>query len=166
MGNFRESSSLTVGGWFTMTKSYVISNTPRYAKWKGLFTYFIQNGHSCKATFPGDEKDQSEGFLTKGKKSFLSLQDVTVTKSNGIGESIEVRARLNEECKALLLSLQEPSFAGHMPELWSFEISSPTGTRLKVEDFTVCLLELDDLTSATLRELGFISSPDVEEIVP
>jgi len=53
-----------------------------------------------------------------------------------------------------------------MPELWSFEIISPTGTRLKVEDFTVCLLELDDRTSAKLRELGLISFPDVEEMVP
>jgi len=149
-----------------MTKTYVISNTPRYTKWKELFIYFIQNGYSFKATFPGHENDQSEGLLTKGKKSFLSLRDVTYAKRDGIGESVEVRGILNEECKTLLLSLQEPSFEGHMPELWSFEIISPTGTRLKVEDFTVCLLELDDRTSAKLRELGFISSPDVEEMVP
>jgi len=148
-----------------MTKTYVISNTPRYSRWKELFTYFLQEGISFKATFPGDKDDQTEGFLTRGKKSLLSLKDVTIKRSDVMDESIEVSGMLNEAAKNLLLSLQESSFDGHMPELWSFEIISAKGARLKVEDFTVCLLYLDDITEEKLRERGYTSSPDVEEIV-
>jgi hypothetical protein len=109
----------------------------------------------------GDLSDR-EG-LNAGKREFLDLPSITISPYDGMDDSIEVAGELNRETRGLFLTFVAPSFQGWKSHLWSFQFLKGGEAMLRVEDFTVALLFLEESERENLLALG-VDGNGLEEI--
>ena len=128
-----------------MRKAFVIHNISGFKGWETCFQSIMEKADTFRIIFQGnrDAFDTDEG-LNAGKQAFLNVPSITISPYEGMENSIEVTGKLNRVARELFLTYTAPSFHGEKPDLWSFQFLKGNNVMLRVEDFTVCLLFLEE----------------------
>ena len=108
------------------------------------------------------DASDAEG-LNAGKQEFLAMPSITISPYKGMENSIEVTGKLNMVVRELFLSYMEPSFQGWKSDLWSFQFLKGNEVMLRVEDFSVCLLFLEENEVEDLLAQG-VDGTNLQEI--
>jgi hypothetical protein len=74
----------------------------------------------------------------------LDLPLIAISPYAGMENSIELAGELNKAAQELFLNFMASSFNGLKPDLWSFQLFKGNVVNLRVEDFSVSLLFLDE----------------------
>jgi hypothetical protein len=135
-----------------MKKEFVIHSIANFKGWEGCFHYLMERSDNFKIIFQGEKDDTTAGELNTGKKEFLNLPLLAISTYAGMENSIELAGELNKAAQELFQNFMASSFNGLKPDLWSFQFLKGNLVNLRVEDFSVGLLfldesELEDLTS-------------------
>lgn len=146
-----------------MKKEFVISHISSFKGWENCFRYLIERSDNFTIIFQGSKDDTTAGELNTGKKEFLDLPSISISPYKGMKNSIEVAGELNEVAQELFLNFMAPSFDGFKPDLWSFQLVKGNVVNLRIEDFTVALLFLDEGELEDLSSRG-IDTKDLEEV--
>lgn len=139
-----------------MKKSFVINSIPRFKGWETCFHYVMEKSDNFKIIFQGDENTPTTGELNAGKKEFLNVPFTSVSPYEGMENSIEVAGELSKAVRELFLHFMASSFSGYKPDLWSFQLLNGKDVILRVEDFSLALLFLEE------GELAYLSSRGVD----
>lgn len=137
-----------------MKKAFIISHIPDFKGWKTCFQYVMEKSDSFKIIFQGDKNTLDTGELNAGKKEFLALPFTSVSPYKGMENSIEVTGELSKAAQELFWHFMSPSFGGYKPELWSFQLFSGKDVTLRVEDFSLAILFLEESEVAYLSSKG------------
>ena len=139
-----------------MKKSLVIHNVSSFKGWETCFRSLIEKSDNFTIIFQGNEKTLATGELDAGKKEFLNVPFISISPYKGMENSIEVAGELNKAAQKLFWRFMTPSFEGYKPDLWSFQLLKGKEVKLRVEDFTVAILFLEE------DELAYLSSQGVD----
>jgi hypothetical protein len=127
-----------------MKKALVIHNIPSFKSWKTCFHYLMEKSNNFTIIFQGDENTSMIGELNAGKKEFLDLPLTSISPYEGMENSIEVAGELSKAAQELFWHFMASSFDGQKPDLWSFQLLKGKEVVLRVEDFSVALLFLEE----------------------
>ena len=139
-----------------MKKSLVIHSIPSFKGWETCFRSLIEKCDNFTIIFQGNEKTPATGELNAGKEEFLNVPFIFISPYKGMENSIEVAGELNKAAQELFLHFLTPSFQGQKSDLWSFQLLTGKEVMLRVEDFSVALLFLEE------DELAYLSSQGVD----
>ncbi|MBA2680795.1 MAG: hypothetical protein H0U76_20670 [Ktedonobacteraceae bacterium] len=93
------------------------------------------------------------------------MPSITISPYGGMENSIEVTGELNMVAREAFQTFMAPSFEGWKPNLWSFQFLKGNDVMLRVEDFTVCLLFLEESEAEDLLAQGVgVDGTSLEEI--
>lgn len=141
-----------------MRRAFLIHHIPGFKGWETCFHSLIEKSDTFRIIFQGnrDAFDADELF-NAGKQEFLHLPSVTISPYEGMENSIEVTGELNMVAREVFLTFMAPS----KPDLWSFQFLKRNDVMLRVEDFTVGLLfleesEVDDLLAQGVDGLNLL----------
>lgn len=158
-----------------MKKQFIIYNISSFKGWESCFHYCMESSDNFKIIFQGDKDDTTAGELNIGKKEFLDLPLITISPYEGMKNSIQVAGELNKAAQELFQNFMVSSFEGFGPDLWSFRLLKGDVVNLRVEDFSVALLFLDeseledlsarDIDTKNLEEVDFSLAAGEESVV-
>lgn len=160
-----------------MKRTFLVHSIPHFKGWKICFHSLMEKSDTFRIIFQGNrDASDADEYLNAGKREFLNLPAITISPYKGMENSIEVTGELNKVARELFLNFMEDAFHGYKPDLWSFQFLQGNDVKLRVEDFSVGLLfleesEVEDLLAqgvdeANLEEFDNFSietrQPDVE----
>lgn len=146
-----------------MKKAFVISHIPNFKGWKTCFQYVMEKSDNFKIIFQGNKTTLGTDGLNAGKKEFLALPFTSVSPYKGMEHSIELAGELSKAAQELFSHFMSPSFDGYKPELWSFQLLSGKEVMLRVEDFSLAILFLEENEVAYLSSKGIDTQNMLEE---
>jgi hypothetical protein len=148
-----------------MRKAFLIHSISRFKGWETCFRYMMEKCDTFSIIFQGssDVLDEDEGGLNAGKREFLDLPAITISPYKGMENSIEVTGELNTVAREIFLTHMAPSFEGHTSDLWSFQFLKEDNAMMRVEDFTVALLFLEESEREDLLAQG-VDGINLQEI--
>jgi len=128
-----------------MKRTFLIHHIAGFKEWETCFHFIMEKSDTFRIIFQGnrDASDIDE-FLNAGKQEFLNLPILTISAYEGMENSIEVTGELNRVARELFLTFMAPAFHGRKPDVWSFQFLKGMDALLRVEDFTVGLLFLEE----------------------
>jgi len=135
-----------------MSDRLVIFHIPRYENWIQIFDYYLEECTRFRVFFPGAKHEYNPNNpLMTGKKEFASLSEVTIRPWEGMENSIQVDGPINQNTRNLFYKYLDDPSEGYRPLLWSFELLKNEKPLLRIEDFTVCLLNFDEEVISNLQ---------------
>ena len=134
-----------------MKRTFLIHHIPGFKGWETCFHVLMEKADTFRIIFHGtkDAFDADE-YLNTGKQEFLKLPSITISPYEGMENSIEVTGELNRAAREVFLTFMAPS----QPDLWSFQFLKGNDVMLRVEDFTVGLLFLEESEIEALLAQG------------
>ena len=149
-----------------MKRTFLVHSIPGFKGWETCFHFLMERSDTFRIIFQGTrDVFDADTFLNAGKREFLSLPSITISPYKGMENSIEVAGELNRVARELFLSFMAPAFEGWKPDLWSFQFLKGNDVLLRVEDFTVGLLFLEESDVEDLLAEGIgVDGTDLEEI--
>ena len=148
-----------------MRRAFLIHSFPRFKGWETCFRFVMEQCDTFRIIFQVADDALGEAGLNVGKREFLQMPSITISPYEGMENSIEVTGELNKAARELFLSFMDPSFHGETSRLWSFQFLQGNKVMLRVEDFTVALLFLEQGELEDLLVLGVnVDGEDLEEI--
>ncbi len=139
-----------------MKKALIIHNIPSFKGWETCFHYLMEKSDNFKIIFQGNKNTPATGELNAGKKEFLDLPSTSISSYEGMENSIELAGELSKAAQEIFLHFMAPSFNGHKPDLWSFQLFKGKEVTLIVEDFSVAILFLEE------GELEYLTSRGID----
>ncbi len=146
-----------------MRKAFLIHSIPGFKGWETCFYFIMNKSDTFRIIFQGQIDTLDEGGLNAGKSQFLKMPSITISPYGGMENSIEVTGKLNTAVQEVFLTFMEPSFHGYKSDLWSFQFLKGNDVMLRVEDFSVGLLFLEESEVEELLAQG-IDGTDLPEI--
>jgi hypothetical protein len=147
-----------------MKRTFLVHNIPRFKGWKTCFHSLMEKSDTFRIIFQGNsDTSDTDALLNAGKKEFLLLPSITISPYEGMENSIEVTGALNRVAREFFLTFMAPAFDGYTPDLWSFQFLKGEDVLLRVEDFTVALLFLEESDVEDLLAQG-VDRTNLEEI--
>lgn len=140
-----------------MENYLIIQNISSTPEWKNVFNLILNHCDQFEVIFPEGNFDV-ENPLMGGKLEFEKLEDTLSNSWDGMKDSICLSGSLTKDVKSLIYELEQPSFIGDKPELWNFKLLRNGQLYLRIEDFTVCLLENHKELLSLLGKNGIDSS--------
>ena len=148
-----------------MRKTFLIHHISSFKGWETCFHFAMEKSDTFQIIFQVDGDASDEDGLNAGKQKFLSMPSITISPYEGMENSIEVTGELNMAARELFQTYMKPSFEGWKQNLWSFQFLEGKNAMLRVEDFSVALLFLDESEVADLLALGIsVDGTDFQEI--
>ena len=145
-----------------MKRTFWVHHIPFFKEWKTCFHYIMEKSDTFRIIFQGS-KDvlESDEFLNAGKREFLSLPALTISPYASMENSIEVTGELNRAARELFQTFMAPE----QPDLWSFQFLKGNDVMLKVDDWTVGEVFLEECEVADLLAQGVsVDGEHLEEI--
>jgi len=128
-----------------MKRTFLVHHIPGFKGWEICFRYLIEKADTFRIIFQGNsDTSDADALLNAGKKEFLSMSSITVSPYEGMENSICVTGELNMAAREVFLSFMESAFHGYKPDLWSFQFLKGNDAILRVEDFSVGQLFLEE----------------------
>ena len=148
-----------------MRKAFLIHSISSFKGWATCFHYVMEKADTFRIIFQVDSDAFDAEGLNAGKQEFLSMPSITTSPYKGMENSIEVTGELSTSARDVFLSFVTPSFHGLKQNLWSFQFLQGKNVMLRVEDFSLALLFLDESEVADLHALGIsVDGENLEEI--
>jgi hypothetical protein len=148
----------------SMRRTFLIHHIPVFKGWEICFRSIMEKSDTFRIIFQGNEDaSDADDLLNAGKQEFLYLPALTISPYAGMANSIEVTGELNKAARELFLTFMTPAFGGYKPGLWSFQFLQGDDALLRIEDFTVALLFLEESEVEELLAQG-IDGANLEEI--
>ena len=124
-----------------MKRTFLIHHIPGFKAWETCFHALIQKSDTFRIIFQGTKYAfDADDLLNAGKQEFLNIPSITISPYQGMENSIEVTGQLNMLAREVFQTFMAPS----QPALWSFQFLQGNDVMLRVEDFTVGLLFLEE----------------------
>lgn len=146
-----------------MRRAFLIHNIPGFKGWETCFRYIMEKSDTFQIIFQGPSDAFDTDGLNAGKREFLNMPSITISPYGGMENSIEVTGELNRVAREVFLSYITPAFQGYKPDLWSFQFLKGNQVMLRVEDFTVALLFLEESEVEDLLAQG-VDGTNLQEI--
>ena len=146
-----------------MRKAFLIHSISGFKGWETCFYFIMDKSDTFRIIFQSQSDTLDEDGLNAGKPQFLETPSITVSPYGGMENSIEATGELNMAARETFLIYMEPSFHGYKSDLWSFQFLKGNDVMLRVEDFTVGLLFLEESEVEELLAQG-IDGADLLEI--
>lgn len=127
-----------------MRRTFLIPNISAFQAWETCFHSLMEKSDLFRIIFQVHSDAFDADGLNAGKQEFLKLPSITVSPYEGMENSIEVTGELNMVARKVFQTLMTPSFHGWKSALWSFQFLKGNDVMLRVEDFTVGLLFLEE----------------------
>ncbi len=131
--------------------------------WETCFRSIMEKSDTFRIIFQGASNTFDEEGLNAGKRVFLTMPSLTITPYAGMENSIEATGELNTAAREAFQTFMAPAFQGETPDLWSFQFLQGETVMLRVEDFTVALLFLEESEVEELLAQG-VDGAELEEI--
>lgn len=149
-----------------MKRTFLVHHIPGFKGWETRFHFIMEKSDTFRIIFQGNrDASDADEFLNAGKQEFLNLPTRTISAYEGMDNSIEVTGELNMVARELFQTFMAPSFDGWKPDLWSFQFLKGNDVMLRVEDFTVGLLFLEESEVEDLLAQGVsVDGTNLEEI--
>ncbi len=141
-----------------MKRRFLVHHIPGFKGWETCFHSLMEKSDTFRIIFQGNRNAfDADTFLNAGKQEFLKLPSITISAYEGMENSIEVTGELNIVAREVFLTFMSPS----KPNLWSFQFLKGNDVMLRVEDFTVGLLfleesEVEDLLAQGVEGLNLL----------
>ena len=124
-----------------MKRTFLVHHIPGFKGWETCFHALMEKADTFRIIFQGNrDAFDADEVVNAGKQEFLNMPSITISPSEGMENSIEVTGELNLVAREVFLTFMAPS----TPELWSFQFLKGNDVMLRVEDFTVGLLFLEE----------------------
>ena len=128
-----------------MKRTFLVHHIPGFKGWETCFHSLMEKSDTFRIIFQGNrDAFDADTLLNAGKQEFLNMPSITTSPYGGMENSIEVVGELNVVAREVFLTFMAPAFQGWKPDLWSFQFSKGNDVILRVEDFTVGLLFLEE----------------------
>ena len=137
-----------------MKRTFLINSITSFKGWETCFRAIMAKSNSFRIIFQVQDATSDEEGLNAGKQEFLSLPSVTTSRYEGMADSIEATGDLDNAAQELFLDFMAPAFQGYVPRLWSFQFLQGNEAMLRVDDFTMALLFLEESERAALLAQG------------
>ena len=141
-----------------MKRTFLVHHIPGFKGWETCFHSLMEKSDTFRIIFQGNgDAFDADEFLNAGKQEFLNMPSITLSPYEGMENSIEVTGELNTGTREVFLTFMAPS----QPDLWSFQFLKGNDVMLRVEDFTVGLLfleesEVEDLLAQGVEGLNLL----------
>ena len=146
-----------------MKKAFVITHVPHFKGWETCFRYVMERSDTFKVIFQGDKNTPDTEGLNAGKKEFLALPSTSVSPYKAMENCFELAGELSKAAQELFSHFMSPSFEGYKPELWNFQLLNGKEVMLRVEDFSLAILFLEENEVAYLSSKGIDTQNMLEE---
>jgi hypothetical protein len=147
-----------------MKRTFWIHHIPGFQDWETCFRYLMEKSDTFRIIFQGNsDASDADDFLNAGKREFLNLPSLTISPYKGMENSIEVTGELNRAARELFLTFMAPASEEYKPDLWSFQFLQGNDVLLRVDDWTVGELFLEESEIEDLIAQG-IDGSNWEEI--
>jgi hypothetical protein len=134
-----------------MKRTFLAHHIPFFNEWETCFLYLMEKADTFRIIFQGSKEVlESDAFLNAGKREFLSLPTLTISPYAGMDNSIEVTGELSRAARELFQTFLAPEH----PALWSFQLLKGADILLRVDDWTVGELFLEESEIADLLTQG------------
>lgn len=130
----------------------VISNIDSFQRWDMLLTVALNLADEFCVVYPNGEYDP-ENPLVNGKPEFESVPDLKVGRWPNMKDSSAYFGNLDDSIRKLILDFNHQSPDKDTSYLWYYSLYKGGIELLNVQDFTVCLLDLDTELTDCLEEL-------------
>jgi hypothetical protein len=127
-----------------MKRTFLVHNIPGFKGWETCFHNTMEKCDTFRIIFQGRSDVFDADGLNAGKPEFLNMPSITISPYEGMENSIEVTGELSTAAREVFLTFMAPAFQGYIPGLWSFQFLKGNEVMLRVEDFTVGLLFLEE----------------------
>ncbi len=128
-----------------MKRTFLVHSISGFKEWATCFHSLMEKSDTFRIIFQGNrDASDADAFLNAGKREFLNMPSITISAYEGMENSIEVTGELNEAARELFQTFMAPAFQGWKPDLWSFQFLKGNEVLLRIEDFTVGLLFLEE----------------------
>jgi len=146
-----------------MRRAFLIHNIVGFKGWETCFRSIMEKADTFQIIFQVQSDALDAEGLNAGKQEFLNLPSIRISAYGGMEDSIQVAGELKMGARELFLRFMAPAFQGYKPDLWSFQFLEGDDVVLKVEDFTVGLLFLEESEVEGLVARG-VNETSLEEI--
>jgi hypothetical protein len=124
-----------------MKRTFYVNSIPGFKGWETCFRFLMEKSDTFRIIFQGNrDAFDADEYLNTGGKEFLNIPSITISPYEGMENSIKVTGELNIVAREVFLTFLAPS----QPDLWSFQFLKGNDVMLRVEDFTVGLLFLEE----------------------
>ena len=149
-----------------MKRTFLVHSISGFKAWETCFHSLMEKSDTFQIIFQGNrDTSDADTFLNAGKREFLNLPSRSISAYEGMDNSIEVTGELNIASRELFQTFMAPAFEGWKPDLWSFQFLKGNEVILRVEDFTVGLLFLEERDVEDLLAQGVgVDGTNLEEI--
>ena len=149
-----------------MKRTFLVHSISSFKEWETCFQSLMEKSDTFRIIFQGNrDASDADAFLNAGKREFLNQPSLTISAYEGMENSIEVKGELNAAARELFQTFMAPAFEGRKPDMWSFQFLKGNEVLLRVEDFTVGLLFLEERDVEDLLAQGIgVDGTNVEEI--
>lgn len=131
----------------------VIVNITTYRKWEEILAITLNLADEFGVVFPDGPYDP-ENPLLNGKREISSLPGLKVGRWPNMDHSSFYFGSLDDSIRQLILELGHQSPDQHDRSLWQYSLYRKGNELLTIQDFSICLLELDTELIAALEDAG------------
>ncbi|EIM05410.1 hypothetical protein A1A1_16323 [Planococcus antarcticus DSM 14505] len=135
-----------------MIKFAVIQSIELSLRWDELLNVALGLADEFSVVFPNGEY-APENFLLNGRPEFESVSDLKVSHWLNMEDNSIYFGSLDDSIRKLIMDFNHQAPAKDMSYLWHYSLYRHGIELLNVQDFTVCLLDLDTELTAHLQQL-------------
>lgn len=135
-----------------MIKFSVIQSIDTFPRWEEILAVALGLANEFTVVFPNGDYDP-ENPLLNGKPEIKSLPDLKVGRWPNMEHSSIYFGSLDDSIRKLMMELNRQNSDKDFSYLWHYSLYRNGIELLNVQDFTVCLLDLDTELTACLEKL-------------
>lgn len=144
-----------------MKNLIVIEDIFSFPRWNDVLNYALELADRFGVVFPDGEYNE-ENPLLAGKPEFERLPDLTIEPWNSMEDARIYKGDLTEQAKLLIKEWMDDSEERWSGTLWNFSLYQNEVELLNVQDFNVCLVELETELRVYLDGLDIVRSEDLK----
>lgn len=135
-----------------MIKFSVIQNIDSFPRWEEILAVALGLANELSVVFPNGDSDP-ENPLLNGKSEFESLPDLKMGHWPNMQDSSIYFGSLTDSIRKLMMEFNRQNPDKDFTYLWHYSLYRNGIELLNVQDFTVCLMDLDTELTANLDKL-------------
>ncbi|WP_142827951.1 hypothetical protein [Planococcus soli] len=135
-----------------MIKFWVIQSIDSFPRWEEILAVALSLANEFSVVFPNGDPDP-ENPLVNGKPEFESLPDLKVGRWPDMENSSIYFGSLDDAIRKLMMEFNRQNPEQDFSYLWHYTLYRNGIELLNVQDFTVCLMDLDTELTDSLEKL-------------
>lgn len=135
-----------------MIQYSVIHSIDSFPRWEEILAVALGLANEFSVVFPNGDYDP-ENPLVNGKPEFEALPDLKAERWPNMENSTILFGRLNDSVRKIILAFNNQHPDKDSSYLWHYSLYRNGIELMNVQDFTVCLLDLDTELTDSLDSL-------------